>query len=240
MKEIGEEAFAALKFRLAGESDFLKLLHGITDLFGIEHAVYHLAPVTAPGGYLPFVRTTYSPQWIMRYITANYVAIDPVVQRGMTAAKPFFWSDVKVAGEAVEAFFRDAAQNGVGNCGYTHPVAGRGGRRAIFTLNGHGDQRDFKEWLAPMARHIAELALILHKRALAEAISGDPVRHLSRREIECLNWIARGKDAATIADILEISEHTVRDYLKSARTKLDCSTVAQAVYEATRLNLIQP
>ena len=62
--------------------------------------------------------------------------------------------------------------------------------------------------------------------------------HLTTRELECLRWIARGKDAKEIAIILNISPHTVRDYLKSVHYKLDCVTSAQAVSKAVRLGLL--
>jgi DNA-binding CsgD family transcriptional regulator len=56
--------------------------------------------------------------------------------------------------------------------------------------------------------------------------------------VECLRWVARGKDATEIAAILNISPHTTRDYLKSAHYKLDCVSSAQAVTKAIRLGLL--
>jgi len=240
MEEIGDSVLAGLKIGLAAEKDFLPSLQGIARVFGVDHAVYHLAPMATPGMEIPFVRTTYSADWIMRYIVSNYMASDPVLALGLSDAKPFFWSDLPRASPAVLAFFKDAEDHGVGNCGYSVPISDRGGKRAMFTLNQAADPEVFKYRIAPLERHIREVALILHKRALAEVGASDPVPQLSRREIECLNWTAQGKDASSIAEILNISEHTVRDYLKFARTKLGCATIAQAVYEATRLNLIKP
>ena len=77
-----------------------------------------------------------------------------------------------------------------------------------------------------------------NRKALLHLHSEDRRPPLSPREIECLSWTAQGKDASTISEILEISEHTVRDYLKSAKYKLSCGTIAQAVFEATKLRLI--
>jgi len=240
MEEIGDSVLADLKIGLASEKDFLPSLKNIARVFGVDHAVYHLAPMATPGMEIPFVRTTYSADWIMRYIVSNYMGSDPVLARGLSDAKPFFWSDLPRASPAVEAFFRDAEDHGVGNCGYSVPISDRGGKRAMFTLNKTADPVAFKKGVVPLERHIREVAMILHKRALAAVGASDPVPLLSRREIECLNWTAQGKDASSIAEILNISEHTVRDYLKFARTKLGCATIAQAVYEATRLNLIKP
>ncbi len=240
MNKMGDEALAALTMSLASGKDFQNSLEEIKSVLGVEHAIYHLTPTATPGMDIPFVRTTYRPEWVMRYIMANYMVTDPVMLHGLSDAKPFFWSDLPRDGAGVDAFFLDAENHGVGNCGYTHPIADRGGKRAMFTVNATADPQVFKEWIGPLERHIRDIALILHKRALAEIGASEPVPQLSRREIECLNWTAQGKDATSIAEILQISEHTVRDYLKFARTKLGCATIAQAVYEAARLNLIKP
>jgi DNA-binding CsgD family transcriptional regulator len=50
--------------------------------------------------------------------------------------------------------------------------------------------------------------------------------------------MARGKDSTDIAIILDISPHTARDHLKSARFKLDCATSAQAISKAMTLGLL--
>lgn len=229
----------ALKIRLAAELDFSKSLKAICDAFQVRHAVYHLAPTASPGLEIPFVQTTYSPKWIMRYIARNYLSTDPVLERGLGGAKPFFWSDVPRESPALSAFFEDAAAHGVGNCGYSIPIADRGGKRAMFTVNMDSEESAFRAYVTGKEKHLHDIAMILHGRALAETGNDVEVPALSRREIQCLNLTAQGKDGSSIAEILKISEFTVRDYLKAARRKLGCATIAQAVYEATRLRLIK-
>ncbi|WP_353027207.1 helix-turn-helix transcriptional regulator [Mesorhizobium sp. M0991] len=60
---------------------------------------------------------------------------------------------------------------------------------------------------------------------------------LSRREIECLKWAARGKTAWEIGRILGISRHTAAYHRDNARMKLGVKTVIQA---AVRLALSRP
>ena len=234
-----DSAIEALKIRVAAEKDFEVSLQDIRASLGCAHSVYHLAPTGSPDMEIPFLRTTYSPDWIMRYIMRNYPTSDPVLHLGLTSPDAFFWSDVPQATDELAAFFKDAQDHGVGNCGYTIPIADRGGKRAMFTINSNAEPGEFKAWISHIEAHLKDIALILHRRALAETGVDTLVPLLSKREIECLNWTARGKDAPAVAETLAISEHTVRDYLKSAKKKLSCSTIAQAVYEATRLNLIK-
>lgn len=59
-------------------------------------------------------------------------------------------------------------------------------------------------------------------------------RTLSPREGECLTWIAAGKNAEDIGDILGLSTHTVQTHLRNVRVKLDVATITQAVVEALR------
>ncbi len=63
--------------------------------------------------------------------------------------------------------------------------------------------------------------------------------NLSRREVACLRWIAQGKTAEEIAIIDSLSVHTVRGYLKSAMTKLDSRSQAQAVARALKYGLFR-
>ena len=84
-------------------------------------------------------------------------------------------------------------------------------------------------------------AHVIHRKAIYELHGeNDPVPTLSPREIECLHWTALGKDYKDIAVILGISEHTTRDYLKTARFKLGCATISAAASRAVQLRIINP
>ncbi len=55
---------------------------------------------------------------------------------------------------------------------------------------------------------------------------------LSRREIECLQWLAAGKTLQEAAIILDISERTLRFHIANARNRLGVATTMQAVVAA--------
>ena len=55
---------------------------------------------------------------------------------------------------------------------------------------------------------------------------------LSRREIECLRWLAAGKTLQEAAMILDISERTLRFHIANARKRLGVATTMQAVVAA--------
>lgn len=56
-----------------------------------------------------------------------------------------------------------------------------------------------------------------------------PHSPLTRRESECLHWVAGGKTDFEVGKILEISPRTVRFHITNAKTKLGVATRIQAV-----------
>ncbi len=61
---------------------------------------------------------------------------------------------------------------------------------------------------------------------------------LTQREVECLEWSARGKTAWETACILSRSERTVIFHLQNAMRKLDVRSKQQAAVKAVKLGLI--
>jgi LuxR family transcriptional regulator, activator of conjugal transfer of Ti plasmids len=62
----------------------------------------------------------------------------------------------------------------------------------------------------------------------------------TRRERECLEWVARGKSSWDISIILNISENTVNFHLKNTMKKLGASRRSVAAIRAIELGLIDP
>jgi DNA-binding CsgD family transcriptional regulator len=240
MSDGAAQANSEILLAIIDEPDIERGLELMCDKLDLRHGVYHLAQNANLRMDLPYLKSTYPSEWIGHYLHKMYYLVDPVVAAGFDADKPFLWSDLKWNTPERKAFLADARAHGVGNCGYTIPIIDRTGRRAAFSVTGEEDPQVWAERIEWLDLTLQELAQLFHRRALADLYGGEDLPPLSPRELECLFWTTQGKDASTIAAILEISEHTVRDYLKSARQKLGCTTIAQAVYQATRLRLINP
>jgi LuxR family transcriptional regulator, quorum-sensing system regulator CinR len=209
------------------------------DVYGVSHLTYHHAQTVAGTIDAPFVRTTYPAEWVARYLLKGYVAIDPIVREGMQRSLPFLWSDVEATPEAGD-MLADAVRHGLGPYGYSIPITDRARRRALLSIN-DTSRPDWPDYVASHREGWSELAHAIHRKALFELYGEhDPAPPLSPREIECLHWTALGKDAKAIAILLSISDHTARDYLKSARFKLNCATLSQAVTKAIKLRMINP
>ena len=61
---------------------------------------------------------------------------------------------------------------------------------------------------------------------------------LTRRQHECLQYIADGHTGRSIAHRLGISERMVRFHLEGARLRLNAGSTTQAVYLATKSGII--
>jgi len=64
--------------------------------------------------------------------------------------------------------------------------------------------------------------------------------HLSERETEVLQRVAKGYTLPEIAQQFGLSRHTVGDYIKQVYRKLKVSSRAEATLEAARRGLVQP
>lgn len=58
---------------------------------------------------------------------------------------------------------------------------------------------------------------------------------LSKRHLECLKWLIKGKTIVEIAMLLGISKRTVEKHIDAIKNKLECSTLFQAGVKASQL-----
>ena len=63
-------------------------------------------------------------------------------------------------------------------------------------------------------------------------------QQLTDREVECLFWAAQGKSSDDTAIILRIKKSTVECYRKSIKQKLNCTSMAHAIYEGVKRGYI--
>jgi LuxR family transcriptional regulator, quorum-sensing system regulator CinR len=227
------EAYSIIENTPEMEATITKL----RDLLNIDHLVYHSSKLGASPSVDPYIRLTYPASWIKRYLQMGYVDIDPVVREGFLRTLPFDWSELKIQTAAEASFLADALAHGVGPRGFSIPVQSKHGHRALFSVSFSRSEEEWMNFLKSTQPTLVQIASRFHRRVIDE-VFGDDRPHLTARELECLRWISRGKDTSEIAIILNISPHTARYYLKSARHKLDSVTSAQAVSKAVKLGLL--
>ncbi len=212
----------------------------MADAYRVDFVTLHLFRSGEDAQNKPYVRTNYPDAWVSHYLLNDYVRIDPILLMAEQTAGPFCWSSIRPQGVQVD-MMEQAAKHGLGQTGFSVRHVDAIGRRSVLSFNAH-DAKGGETWepyLDEMRHGLIHLAHDIHHMALAEIyVDGETLPKLSPREIECLKWTAEGKSHTEIAIILSLSDHTVRGYLKDARIKLDCVSLAQAVSKASSLGLI--
>lgn len=208
----------------------------LRDLLGIDHVLYHWVDSTGE----QYGCGTYSIAWQERYIAQNYLRIDPVVLGCFQRFHAVDWKQLDWSSKAARAFFAEALEYGVGNQGLSVPLRGPNGQFALFTINHSCTDA---EWEVFVAVHRHELILIAHFLN-EKALEFEPGRlpetaqALSPREADAMTLLASGQSRAQVADQLQISEHTLRVYIESARFKLGALNTTHAVARALSRGLI--
>jgi DNA-binding NarL/FixJ family response regulator len=93
---------------------------------------------------------------------------------------------------------------------------------------------------APMSAAVARLALIeLRASHRADTTAKEGEKVLTPREIEVVEYLARGLSYADVGMALGISPNTVRAHIRSIYDKLVVASKTEAVMAALRLGLLQ-
>jgi DNA-binding CsgD family transcriptional regulator len=219
-----------------GLEDIQALIVALRDHYHVAHIVYHW--VSSDGEQ--YGCGTYPATWVQHYIDCDYLRIDPVIIGCFKRFHPVDWKRLDWSSKAARSFQQDAIAHGIGNQGFSIPIRGPNGQFALFTVT---DTCSDEDWLDFTTRHQRELILISHYfnlKALEfeKNRAPDPVRSLSPREIDALTFLAMGYSRSQVADMLSISEHTLRAYIESARFKLGAANTTHAVTRALSEGLI--
>lgn len=203
------------------------LVEDLRDIYQVEHLIYH--SVNSAGE--PYAALTYNLDWVDHYLDRDYGRLDPVVLGCFQRFHPVDWKQLDWSGKATRGFLHEALDAGVGNQGFSVPIRGPSGQFALFTINHRCSDG---EWARFTVEHIADMILIAHylnQKALEIERGTDqlPDRALSPRERDVLTLLGSGQSRARAADLLSISEHTLRVYLESARFKLGAANTVHAV-----------
>jgi DNA-binding CsgD family transcriptional regulator len=180
----------------------------------------------------PLVISTYPANWVTHYLHSHYERLDPVIAQTLQNPEPFRWGLDLTANQLSSAqheLFYEASNFGI-RFGFTVPIHDSHGHIAALTFATDEKRPQFERCINFHARVLQLMAMYFHahvRRKLSgrRRIGG---ALLSPRELECLEWAARGKSAWEVGRILGISRHTVASYLDNAKEKLGVRTIVQA------------
>lgn len=227
---------------IAAQSDVDAMIAEIGRVLGaFGFSSFLLTGIPDPGrridGYI--MLSGWDETWLDRYLSQDYVQVDPVALRLQTASDPFVWSEL-VAGRRLEPAARrvmdEAASIGMRD-GLCVPLYDLEGRRSVLSMAAPSID------LSPADKGILHLVAMYAQNRVRDLVEGRGNRDtthvaLSRRERECLQWTAAGKTSVEIADILHLSQNTTDSYIAAAARKLGAANRTQAVAEGIRRGVI--
>lgn len=230
------EDFLARVEAANGLQDIQNAIVELRDHYGIDHIVYHW--VSSDGEQ--YGCGTYDPAWVQHYIDKDYLRIDPVVIGTFQRFHPVDWKQLDWSSKAARNFRVDAIAHGVGNQGLSIPIRGPNGQFALFSVSDNCSDQEWADFTAATQRELLLISHYFNLKALELETDRqpEPARNLSPREIDTLSFLAMGYSRSQIAEMLHISEHTLRAYVESARFKLGASNTTHAVARATAEGLI--
>jgi DNA-binding CsgD family transcriptional regulator len=226
--------------KLDGRDQALGLFEKKRSEFDVKHLVYGIIHAGRGEKALPFdAISTYSLEWQQRYFMQRYFVLDPVLQQNYRNRTPFDWQAQNQTKSNLQAFFAESREFGVGANGLAIPIRGENGELCCLSFSSDLTKKDWERFKTEILPHIFLFAHEFHARA-------HDIRHpkvdevqLSGRELEVLKWAAEGKSMQDTAQILSISEHSVRTYLQNCQRKLKGANKLHTVVQALRIGVIR-
>lgn len=181
----------------------------------------------------PCLISTYPAKWTDHYLRNHYEKMDPVILGSLMISEPFEWGPgiaPRPLSKSQYGFLEEAAQFGI-RCGFTVPIHDPRGPIAAVTFAADQRRASFQRCIE-QHRHVLQLmAMYFHAHARRRLTPNRVVDGiaLSPRELECLEWAAKGKSAWEIGRLLNITRRTAAFHLDNAKTKFGVRTICQAV-----------
>ena len=226
----------------SGIDSLKETLNEVAAEVGLGLFAYLDVPLYKRSTTKPLLISSYPKDWTDYYLANQFERIDPVIRTAMSGHLPFFWGTEGVQPQtpSEKSFFDEAAAFGI-EYGWTVPVHDLRGQVATLNFSSCGNFKEFKGNIEREFLELHLLAIYLHEAVVKTKVSTADTKTLltlTSREIETLQWAARGKSRIDTAQIIGISPRTVKFHLESAMRKLDVATTRQAVLRAALSGLI--
>lgn len=209
---------------------------------GFAHYIYGARILLPNGDNLQYIYSGYPEEWMATYLSANYVQVDPVVEHCFCRNSniPLLWTDRIFDTPERREFWEEARGYGVGT-GLSVPVRGANGEVALFSVANPEMGRDALAHQVHTAGTMYVLGSYVHEAIRRLVYAPEQVKtaspELTEREMECLKWWVAGKSAWDIAQILKLSERTVRFHLDNIKRKFGAASKTQVVAKAIQLKI---
>lgn len=216
------DAFAATVGRMLGS-------------FGLASFTFQDLPST--NKYDDFVFCRHLPEeWFKVYVRRKYLRVDPAFKLVRRRTEPFIWADAPYDAEReprVLEFLHCVTDLRLDR-GVVVPIHRLTGRPGVVWFG--GPKPELNAHTLPALHFLASYSFERLRQLRPPAHEKRPP--LTPREREVLTWVAAGKTAWEIGEILNIAQRTAEEYAQKAVTKLGATNRTHAVALAVHDHLI--
>lgn len=228
----------------AGE-DLVAIVESIVRKLGFDSFLCGWGSAPRPDrDSLLYVFTTLPPAWTALYDRSHFVEVDPRLELAEQSTSIFGWSADELRGQQAkrDQFLDAAASFGIrsGACFGWHDPDGNG----VLIAYNSSRPRIVDDELSEIADSLYAFGHAFHELFVRTVIDKDlPSRlrgvALTPREVEALEYAARGLTLQDIGPKMGISPRTVRYHIDSATTKLGALKREEAIALAVKGRLIR-
>ena len=216
-------------------NDVMDVTQSAVSRFGFETLIITTLPEQRFDGAV--LATRWPAEFLKLYMREQYHRFSPVARRCRRSANPFEWRtadfDDDPQPRAIEVMHR-AADFRIAR-GFVVPIHGPNGFVACVAMAGVTLDLTAR---AKFALHLMAHYVFERMRTIV-AVEGRRRPVLTSREKEVLAWVASGKSAWEIGEILNIAKRTVDEHAQTAFRKLGAVNRTHAVAIALRERIIE-
>jgi len=216
---------------ITSEEKFHELILDLADYLGFEYALYcFMKTAYKSENHVHFVNLSYPAEWLSEYHRKNFIEHDPVrveleLMLEQEGSGSFIYWD-KFDREISEGEKRVIKRRNEYGFKYGCSVFDNNESKEfsfLVTLGSESNVPDERTEII-MSTVISHLSVVRKKLNILQLISS-----LSARESTVAEWLSKGKTNSEIADILKISESTVKYHVTNIFLKLQVTNRSQAV-----------
>jgi LuxR family quorum-sensing transcriptional regulator LasR len=221
------------------EYDLVRALKEVVQLLEFDHFLYFSQFAVDKHDNLMRVITNYPDRWQEKYNASAYSQIDPIIQYSHSHLTPVIWSQLTHTSPEQRQYVEEMRFHGIGE-GVSFPVHTRNGDIGVLSLANKLDRADTVELIVASLAEGMLIATYLHEtmRRIVQKVRAALHAPLTKRELECLRWVAHGKSSGEISVILGISEHGVVHHMRNCMSKFGVHSRHLAVARATACGLL--
>lgn len=214
------------------------VLQRAADLFEFDAPLFGIQVSITPDEQAQKIVSLFSRAYQEEYAAKGFITADPTVAHCLTRLDEIVWNDRMYAGQRALAM-RDTAYDAGLRYGFSVP--NRHGAASVSMLSFGRSRPLSMARIRELVTPAAVICACLHSAAESSVVPELFQRKrpaLSPRETECLQWLTAGKTDSEIGDIMNLSEETVRVYVKRIKQKFDIISRPQAAAYAIRYRFV--